>query len=75
MSKIRAFVISKPHQSKVEEVAHPQPGQGEITIYVKLQDTVGAGDSFAAAVAHHYLRGSNLKTINEVANRLGAYVA
>ncbi|MFQ5822797.1 MAG: carbohydrate kinase [bacterium] len=43
-------------------------------IEVKVQDTVGAGDAFTAAVAHHCLRGSNLKIINEVANRLGAYV-
>ena len=44
-------------------------------ISVHIQDAVGAGDAFTAAVAHHCLRGSNLKTINEAANFQGAYVA
>jgi fructokinase len=42
---------------------------------VKVADTVGAGDAFAAALVHHYLRGSSLKTINEAANQMGAWVA
>lgn len=42
---------------------------------VQVADTVGAGDAFAAALVHHYLRGSSLKTINEAANHLGAWVA
>ena len=42
---------------------------------VKVADTVGAGDAFAAALVHHYLRGSSLKTINEAANEMGAWVA
>ena len=42
---------------------------------VQVVDTVGAGDAFAAALVHHYLRGSSLKAINEAANQLGAWVA
>src|ERR1700735_1732820 len=42
---------------------------------VKVADTVGAGDAFAAALVHHYFRGSSLKTINEAANQIGAWVA
>jgi len=42
---------------------------------VEVADTVGAGDAFAAALVHHYLRGSSLKTINEAANQMGAWVA
>jgi diaminopimelate decarboxylase len=42
---------------------------------VEVADTVGAGDAFAAAVAHHWLRGASLAQINEAANRLGSYVA
>lgn len=42
---------------------------------VQVADTVGAGDAFAAALVHHYLRGSSLKTINEAANHMGAWVA
>lgn len=42
---------------------------------VQVVDTVGAGDAFAAALVHHYLRGSSLQTINEAANQMGAWVA
>jgi len=42
---------------------------------VNVADTVGAGDAFAAALAHHLLRGSTLETAAEAANRLGAWVA
>jgi fructokinase len=42
---------------------------------VKVADTVGAGDAFTAALAHEYLRGASLEAMNEVANRVGAWVA
>ena len=42
---------------------------------VQVADTVGSGDAFAAAVAHHWLRGDSLEEISDAANRLGAYVA
>jgi fructokinase len=42
---------------------------------VKVADTVGAGDAFAAALVHGYLRGTSLAQINETANRVGAWVA
>ena len=38
-------------------------------------DTVGAGDTFAAALAHYYLRGASLRVINEAGNRWGAWMA
>ena len=44
-------------------------------IKVKVADTVGAGDAFTAAMVHGYLRGSSLAQINEIANRVGAWVA
>jgi fructokinase len=44
-------------------------------IKVKVADTVGAGDAFTAAMVHGYLRGSSLLQINEIANRVGAWVA
>jgi fructokinase len=49
---------------------HTHPG-----LHVKVSDTVGAGDAFAAALVHHYLRGSSLRVINEAANQIGAWVA
>src|SRR5271163_484846 len=42
---------------------------------VQVADTVGAGDAFAAALVHHYLRNSSLETINAAANEMGAWVA
>jgi fructokinase len=42
---------------------------------VQVNDTVGAGDAFTAAMAHHYLRGASLAEINEKANQLGSFVA
>ena len=42
---------------------------------VKVADTVGAGDAFTAALAHHWLRRSSLKEMNLAANRMGAWVS
>lgn len=42
---------------------------------VKVQDTIGAGDAFTAALVHEYLRGRSLAEINDAANRMGAWVA
>lgn len=42
---------------------------------VKVQDTVGAGDAFTAALVHKYLRKAPLRVMNASANRLGSWVA
>lgn len=42
---------------------------------VKVADTVGSGDAFTAGLVHEYLRGAPLEKMNEVANRVGAWVA
>jgi fructokinase len=42
---------------------------------IKVADTVGAGDAFTAALVHGYLRHESLAHINEIANRVGAWVA
>ncbi len=42
---------------------------------VRVTDTVGSGDAFTAALVHEYLNGSTLPIMNEVANRVGAWVA
>jgi fructokinase len=42
---------------------------------VRVADTVGAGDAFTASLVREYLRGSSLPTMNEAANRIGAWVA
>jgi len=52
------------------EATNEHPGC-EITV----ADTVGAGDAFTAALVYHYLRRAALPTLNEAANRMGAWVA
>jgi fructokinase len=42
---------------------------------VQIRDTVGAGDAFTAALVHGLLRQSPLVEINDLANRMGAWVA
>jgi fructokinase len=42
---------------------------------VVVADTVGSGDAFTAAMVYHYLRRASLATLNEAANRMGAWVA
>lgn len=52
------------------DASHEHPG---FSVFIK--DTVGAGDAFAAALVHHFLRGAPLSAMNEAANRMGAWVA
>lgn len=42
---------------------------------IEVADTIGAGDAFAAALAHCRLRGASLELSNEIANRVGSWVA
>jgi fructokinase len=42
---------------------------------ITVADTVGSGDAFTAGLVHEYLLGSTLQGMNEVANRVGAWVA
>jgi fructokinase len=42
---------------------------------VRVADTVGSGDAFTAGLIHEYLHGASLELMNEVANRMGAWVA
>ena len=42
---------------------------------VKVKNTVGAGDAFTAALVHEYLRLRTLAEMNDIANRMGAWVA
>ena len=42
---------------------------------VEIRDTIGAGDAFAAAVAHGWLAKASLERTSEIANRCAAWVA
>ena len=53
-----------------EEQSSEHPGYR-----VHVADTVGAGDAFTAALVYHYLRHASVSTLNEAANRMGAWVA
>ena len=43
--------------------------------HVEVVDTIGSGDAFAAALAHCRLRDASLELSNEIANRVGSWVA
>lgn len=49
---------------------HEHPG-----FRVHTKDTVGAGDAFTAALVHELLQEKPLEEINDLANRMGAWVA
>jgi len=42
---------------------------------VPIKDTVGSGDAFTAGLVHGYLSGQTLAEMNDLANRMGAWVA
>ena len=50
--------------------ADQQPG-----IRVKVEDTIGAGDAFTAALVHEYMQGATLAAMNRAANVVGAWVS
>ena len=53
-----------------ESDSHAHPG-----FKIAVSDTIGAGDAFTAALAHHFTRGVSLAAINNIANRVGSWVA
>jgi fructokinase len=53
-----------------EDGLHEHPG-----FQIAVKDTVGAGDAFTAGLVHGYLRRASLEVMNDVANRMGAWVA
>jgi fructokinase len=52
------------------EAQHVHPG-----VTAKIVDTIGAGDAFAAALTHYYLKGAPLAVLNEAGNRWGSWIA
>lgn len=49
---------------------HEHPG-----VPAQVEDTIGAGDAFTAALTHYLLRGASLEVLNEAGNRWGSWVA
>ena len=56
-------------------LASPTDYHQHAGLRITIADSVGAGDAFAAALVHHYLRGAALPAMNEAANTMGAWVA
>jgi fructokinase len=42
---------------------------------VQVKDTIGAGDAFSAAFVYHYLKYHDVLKADDIANKLGSFVA
>jgi len=56
-------------------MASPSEMVEHVGLAVDVADTVGAGDAFTAALVAGLLAAHDLRTINDAANKLGAFVA
>ena len=65
----------KPRGAKGSLLVGPNEVSQHSGVRVSVADTVGSGDAFTAALLYHYLRHGTLATMNEAANRMGAWVA
>ncbi len=71
--KLQMVCITKgPHGSLFVTPEHAHGHQGYT---VTVQDTVGSGDAFCAAIVHGLLRQDSLEDIAESASRRGAWIA
>lgn len=81
--EVARFLLDK---FAVRQVAITRGGNGSLLvtrdevqdhpgIATKVEDSVGAGDAFTAALTHSALRGRSLAAMAETANRWGAWVA
>ncbi len=71
--KLRLICLTRGAQGSL--LVSPDESVFQASTPVKVVDTIGAGDSFTAALLHHYLRGSGLNQMGAAANRLGGWVA
>ena len=72
-SALRIVAITRGAQGSLlvsRDGWHDHPG-----VPVRVEDTIGAGDAFTAALTHYLLRGDPLAVLNEAGNRWGAWVA
>jgi fructokinase len=75
LQKTGAKLICVTRGASGSLLASPTEYHQHAGLRVTIKDTVGAGDAFAAALVHHYLRGAPLAAMNEAANQMGAWVA
>jgi fructokinase len=69
---LRMAILSRGDKGSL--LLTPESSSDHLGIVTHIEDTIGAGDSFTAAVTIGYLRGLPLNEINEQANRIAAYV-
>ena len=69
---LTAIALTKGSKGSV--LVSPSERSVHLGVSAEIADTVGAGDSFTAVLATGLLRGWDLDTINDRANRVAAYV-
>ncbi len=75
LDKTGAKLVCVTRGARGSLLASPAEYHAHSGLRITIKDTVGAGDAFAAALVHHYLRGAPLAAMNEAANAMGAWVA
>jgi fructokinase len=70
---VKLVCITRGHKGSL--VVSAEEVSEHLGYRIHVADTVGAGDAFTAALVYHYLRHASISTLNEAANRMGAWVA
>jgi len=68
-------LIAVTYGSRGSLIASRENSHRHCGISVPVEDTVGAGDAFTAALTSYYLRGAPIQILNEAGNAWGSWVA
>lgn len=80
----RGSLLVRGHEVNGKDVTERDVSEHDVIEYevsehpgfeVRVADTVGSGDAFSAGLVHEYLNAAPLDRMNEMANRVGAWVA
>lgn len=75
LAKFKLNLVAVTRGERGSLLVSPDGASEHAGFRVEVADTIGSGDAFAAALAHCRLRGASLEVSNEIANRVGSWVA